>query len=73
MDIIALGDFVITNKDQNTVFSFRTPSTECIDFSEQINSAKAASAVTPKPFPGTGRNAPCPCGKPKKYKNCCGK
>ena len=21
----------------------------------------------------TGRNAPCPCGSGKKYKNCCGK
>lgn len=74
MDIITLGDFVITNKDGKTVFSFRIPSVECIDFTEQINSAKTALAVKPKPYPGTGRNAPCPCGKPKKkYKNCCGK
>ena len=32
MDIIRVGDFVITNKDGNTVMSFRTPSQECIDF-----------------------------------------
>lgn len=25
------------------------------------------------PFPGTGRNEPCPCGSGKKYKNCCGR
>lgn len=24
-------------------------------------------------YPGTGRNAPCPCGSGKKYKRCCGK
>ncbi|MBC6995220.1 SEC-C domain-containing protein [Lewinella lacunae] len=23
--------------------------------------------------PKIGRNAPCPCGSGKKYKNCCGK
>jgi hypothetical protein len=23
-------------------------------------------------YPGTGRNAPCPCGSGKKYKRCCG-
>ncbi len=30
-------------------------------------------AATPKPAPSkVGRNAPCPCGSGKKYKNCCG-
>ena len=24
------------------------------------------------PYPGTGRNAPCPCGSGRKYKKCCG-
>jgi len=24
-------------------------------------------------YPGTGRNAPCPCGSGKKYKLCCGR
>lgn len=35
MDIIRVGDFVITNKDGKTVMSFRTPSQECIDFVKQ--------------------------------------
>lgn len=26
-----------------------------------------------KKYPGTGRNAPCPCGSGLKYKKCCGK
>lgn len=30
--------------------------------------------VFPQPdVPKVGRNAPCPCGSGKKYKNCCGK
>lgn len=32
MDIISQGDFAVTNKDGKTVFSFRIPSIECIDF-----------------------------------------
>ena len=40
---------------------------------------KKATAKTPKPaddggtFPGTAKNAPCPCGSGKKYKMCHGK
>jgi len=46
---------------------------------------KGASPVTPAPqpppapavreerFPGTGRNAPCPCKSGKKFKRCCGR
>lgn len=32
MDIITMGDFVISNKNQETWFSFRHPSTEHIEF-----------------------------------------
>ena len=34
MDIITLGDFAITNYKNKTVFSFRFPSSEIIDFVE---------------------------------------
>lgn len=63
MDIIGQGDFAVTNKDGKTVFSFRIPSLERIDFVKQ------------KPVePGKiGRNDPCPCGSGKKYKKCCGR
>lgn len=60
MDIIGLGDFAVTNKDDKTTFSFRMPSIECIDFVK-------------KGKPKVGRNMPCPCGSGKKHKNCCGK
>ena len=43
MDIIKRGDFAITHKDGNTVFSFQTPSTHEYDFVKQL------SHVTPSP------------------------
>lgn len=35
MDVINLGDFSITNKNGNTIFSFRMPSQEHIDYVDQ--------------------------------------
>lgn len=35
MDIISLGDFSITNKNNETTFSFRVPSIETIDYVKQ--------------------------------------
>ena len=71
MDIISHGDFAVTNKDGKTIFSFRLPSIERIDFVEQTQSV-AAPQIS-KPSPKVGRNDPCPCGSGKKYKKCCGK
>ncbi len=71
MDVIGQGDFAVTNKDGKTVFSFRMPSLERIDFAEQKQSV-AAPQIS-KPSPKVGRNDPCPCGSGKKYKKCCGK
>ena len=34
MDIISQGDFAVTNFNQRTVFSFRVPSLETIDFAQ---------------------------------------
>lgn len=39
MDIISQGDFTITNKGGNTVFSFRHPSATHIDFVKEHNEA----------------------------------
>ena len=36
MDIIGMGDFAVTNVNGNTVFSFRIPSIEEIDFLKQV-------------------------------------
>ena len=37
MNVITLGDFAITNKDGQTVFSFRIPSIACYDFVRDHN------------------------------------
>lgn len=71
MDIITMGDFAITNINGKTVFTFRMPSVECIDFTKQKPSITPPSVL--KPVSKVGRNAPCSCGSGKKYKNCCGK
>jgi uncharacterized protein YecA (UPF0149 family) len=39
-------------------------------------SASQTCATTPvsrEKYPGTGRNAPCPCNSGQKYKRCCGR
>ena len=69
MDIIIGGDFAVTHKDGKTVFSFRTPSIECIDFVK--NPYKGDQPIQSSKI--VGRNSPCPCGSGKKYKKCCGK
>ncbi|MDO4981042.1 MAG: SEC-C metal-binding domain-containing protein [Prevotellaceae bacterium] len=73
MDVITLGDFSITNVNGKTVFSFRIPSTETIDYVQQ-GKQKVKAAHTPYVAPKTPeRNDPCPCGSGKKFKNCHGK
>ena len=69
MDIINQGDFAVTNTNGKTVFSFRMPSVECIDFVEKMDRAKQKKSTVPE----VGRNSLCPCGSGKKYKKCCGK
>jgi predicted aspartyl protease len=64
MDIIATGDFAVTNVGGKTTFSFRWPSLERIDFVKHTPTVSAS---------GPGRNSPCPCGSGQKYKRCCGR
>jgi predicted aspartyl protease len=70
MDIIARGDFSVTNVNGLTCMSFRLPSIETIDYVVEANKLTYA---------GVGRNDPCPCGakdengKPIKFKRCHGK
>lgn len=37
MDIISLGDFALTHRNNGTIFSFQIPSTHEYDFVKQIN------------------------------------
>lgn len=66
MDIIASGDFAITQRGDKTCFSFRTPSEDFIDYVEQEREPTQPSSEK------ISRNSPCPCGSGKKYKRCCG-
>jgi predicted aspartyl protease len=66
MDIIGMGDFAVTHMDGKTMFSYRWPSLERIDFVEQKQKPVVSAS-------GPGRNSPCPCGSGRKYKRCCGK
>lgn len=61
MDVIAQGDFAITNRGGKTTFSYRYPSQEEIDFQKGIKEGKKV-----------GRNDPCFCGSGKKFKHCHG-
>ena len=69
MDIIALGDFAITNVGGETVMSFRVPSIEVVDYVVEANQIQKAQMKYPK----VGANDPCPCGSGKKYKRCHGR
>ncbi|MCH7514135.1 MAG: aspartyl protease family protein [Bacteroidetes bacterium] len=50
MDVITEGDFSVTNVNGNTVVSFRTPSTEKIDYVKEANIIK--SLASRKAFTG---------------------
>jgi len=71
MDVITQGDFAVTNKDSKTVFSFRTPSLDHIDFVKDTNRARQQQGEAQSRHKDTGRNDPCPCGSGQKYKKCC--
>ena len=66
MDIISSGDFAVTNYNDKTVFTFRSPSAERIDFVKKIRQQSMLKGLNK-----IGRNDPCPCGSGKKYKHCC--
>lgn len=71
MDVIAAGDFSITNVNSKTWVSFRIPSIASIDYvaeAKRIRTQSLQKLVTPR----VGRNEPCPCGSGKKYKKCHG-
>lgn len=68
MDIINLGDFSITNRNNQTVLTFQIPSTHEHDYVKEYDNRIQTPTVKEK-IPG--RNDPCFCGSGRKYKNCC--
>lgn len=61
MDIITQGDMSLTHVGGTTVFSFRIPSIETVDFVKRQNALA---------FAGVRVNDNCPCGSGKKFKKC---
>lgn len=58
MDIISKGDFAVTNKGGKTVFSFRMPSVEVIDFlKQQQGKHRLVTPASLGPNRATRRNA----------------
>jgi len=55
MDIIGAGDFAVTNAAGKTVFSYRYPSSEHIDFVQQLNKTKFLN--NPKLHHGPGKRS----------------
>jgi predicted aspartyl protease len=76
MDIIGCGDFSVTNVDNKTVFSFRYPSCETIDYCKEARKIKnkeieKAQKELERKIKQHG-NDKCPCGSGKKYRYCHG-
>ena len=69
MDIITLGDFIITTHNKITTMSFRCPSLHQVDYVEEINRQNRGFAPSGKKME---RNEPCWCGSGKKHKHCHG-
>lgn len=71
MDIIAMGDFCVSNINGATTFTFRIPSVCKTDYVKEIQEQNRKAMENR--FPNVGRNEQCPCGSGKKFKKCCGK
>lgn len=79
MDIITLGEFLISVEGKDMFFSFQMPSfggmylddiqTAHLQNGRQFRRSPTFYNTEPK----VGRNDPCPCGSGKKFKKCCGK
>jgi len=65
MDVISRGQFTISADDNMLMASFVMPKLEMKDYIEDLKRNDRAL------FKKISRNAPCPCGSGKKYKNCC--
>jgi len=68
MNIITMGDFAITNHQNQTTMTFRVPSLQKIDF---VSGMKTGHQIIKDKIPG--RNDVCSCGSGKKYKHCHGR
>ena len=77
MDIMSLGDMALTHYNGKTIFTFRIPSVENIDFvkiiAEQNEKALKKLERQQELLLRKRGNEKCPCGSGRKYRYCCGK
>ena len=72
MDIISGGDFIVTNKNGRTKFSFCYPSTGELTYHHE-DPPQSNQILKPEHSKKIGRNDPCWCDSGLKYKKCHGK
>lgn len=72
MDIISQGDFSISNYEGKTVITFRTPSLQRIDYTDELNEYKRCLNVHKI---NINKHTPdkCACGSGRLFDNCHGK
>lgn len=77
MDIMSMGDMALTHHNKKTIFTFRFPSVEDIDFVEMIKieneKIKKELERQQEQLLIKNGNKKCPCGSGRKYRYCCGK
>ena len=75
MDIITLGDFSITNLNGNTMFSFRFPSCETINYVEQAKQFQKKDLEKQLKFmeKEMKKGGKCSCGSGRQFRYCHGK
>ena len=71
MNVISMGDFVISNYEGKTSMTFRVPSLERKDFVAEIKEQNRILKMH-QTWAAHGNNK-CPCGSGKLFKNCHGK
>jgi predicted aspartyl protease len=70
MDIMKMGDLVITNYGGKTTLTFRTPSLETIDYVEELKMQEKCDKVHALMQKKKILTAKCACGSKKDYSNC---
>jgi hypothetical protein len=68
MNVFKMGDFSVTSFMGNTIFTFRTPSLETIDYTKEIGMSNVINKKHQ-----VSMKSMCPCNSGKQYKDCCGR
>ncbi len=70
---LKMDDAEFANFQQSVIVPMIRRHHELFPRMPRLDSQAAPPLPSERKFPGTGRNAPCPCNSGKKYKRCCGR